>query len=280
MNNSQGWISLHRKICENDLWFLEPFTKAQAWIDLVLNTNHKDGVMNIRGNVIPIKRGQIGWSQITMTKRWKWSRQKVRRFLEYLISNEMIQIDNSEITPRQTQKTIQQKSGMKSKYLTSITTIINYNSYQSGQETIQQTIQQKDNRRYTNNNVNNVNKEYICSFETFWKQYPKKVAKKKAETIFKRLATSKKKEQEIMKGLGEYIKKWRTEKTDTKFIPNPITWLNQGRWEDDVVISNEPYKKNSREHEEKWKDIKRKERESYYADDGNGGLVKLSELIK
>ena len=261
MNNQKCWISLHRKICENDLWFLEPFTKAQAWIDLILNANHKEGVINIRGNIIPIKRGQIGWSELTMAKRWGWSRNKVRRFLKWL----------------ETEQQIEQHKLFK---LTSITTIIKYDQYQAGQQVEQQTIQQKDNRRYTNNNGNNVNKEYICSFETFWKQYPKKVAKKKAETIFKRLATSKKKEQEIMKGLGEYIKKWRTEKTDTKFIPNPITWLNQGRWEDDVVISNEPYKKNSREHEEKWKDIKRKERESYYADDGNGGLVKLSELIK
>ena len=148
----KGWVAIHRSICENDLWFLEPFTKAQAWIDLVLNANHKDGEINIRGNILKIKRGQIGWSQITMAKRWRWSRQKVRRFLEYLIIKQMISIDNSEITPRQLRKTIQRNEQQKKSRLTSITTIINYEQYQTIQQTVQQTIQQKDNRRYTNKN--------------------------------------------------------------------------------------------------------------------------------
>ena len=157
MAELKGWVAIHRSICENDLWFLEPFTKAQAWIDLLLNANHKDGEINIRGNIIHIKRGQIGWSQITMAKRWRWSRQKVRRFLEYLITEQMISIDNSEITPRQLKKTIQQNGQQKKSKLTSITTIINYEQYQTLQQTLQQTIQQKDNRRYINNNDNNVN---------------------------------------------------------------------------------------------------------------------------
>ena len=264
MNNQKGWISLHRKICENDLWFLEPFTKAQAWIDLVLNANHKEGVINIRGNIITIKRGQIGWSEITMTERWQWSRNKVRRFLKWL----------------ETKQQIEQQKLYK---LTSITTIINYDQYQTEQQTIQQTIQQKDNRRYTNNNVNNDNKEYMCSFEDFWKQYPKKVAKKKAKTTYQRLATSKKKEKNIMEGLKKYQKKWRTEKTDVKFIPNPITWLNQERWTDDVIISNDPYNKNARANEEKWKQTKEQEKrkyQEYQVEDGQGGFVKLSELVK
>jgi len=157
MAELKGWVAIHRSICENDLWFLEPFTKAQAWIDLLLNANHKDGEINIRGNIIHIKRGQIGWSQITMAKRWRWSRQKVRRFLEYLIIEQMISIDNSEITPRQLRKTIQQNRQQKKSKLTSITTIINYEQYQTLQQTLQQTIQQKDNRRYINNNDNNDN---------------------------------------------------------------------------------------------------------------------------
>jgi len=159
MAELKGWVAIHRSICENDLWFLEPFTKAQAWIDLLLNANHKDGEINIRGNIVKIKRGQIGWSQITMAKRWRWSRQKVRRFLEYLITEQMIYIDNSEITPRQLRKTIQRNEQQKKNRLTSITTIINYEQYQTIQQTRQQTIQQKDNRRYINNNVNNVNND-------------------------------------------------------------------------------------------------------------------------
>ena len=128
--NDNGWVKLHRQIEENFLYFLEPFTKAQAWIDLFLFSNHADNTINIRGNIIPVKRGQIGWSELTMAKRWQWSRAKVRRFLNLLETRQQI---------------VQQKSTK--------TTIITIKEYERFQETIQQTIQQKDSRRYTNKNV-------------------------------------------------------------------------------------------------------------------------------
>lgn len=109
--NKSGWVRLHRKIEDNPLYFLEPFTKAQAWIDLFLNANHRDGEISIRGNIIIIKRGQIGWSELTMTKRWKWSRNKVRLFLSYL--------------ENKGQQITQEKSA-----LTTVITILNYDRHQ------------------------------------------------------------------------------------------------------------------------------------------------------
>lgn len=133
-----GYVKLHRSINDNPLWTSEPFTKAQAWIDLFLNANWKDGILDIRGNIIEIKRGQLGWSELTMCKRWKWSRTKVRRYLLYL---------------EKTGNLIQQKTN-----LTTVITICNYDKYQSednNYDTTDDTTddtterQQKDNRRYT-----------------------------------------------------------------------------------------------------------------------------------
>jgi len=165
-----GWIKLHRKINDSKLWFLEPFTKAQAWIDLLLNANHKDKVIEIHGNLITIKRGGIGWSEITMAKRWQWSRNKVRRFLKLLENDGQIE---------------QQKLYK----ITSITKIINYCQYQDGTTDDTTERQQKDNKRYTNKNVNNVkndnnisndtatpvygNKDLISLKEFLMKNYPK-----------------------------------------------------------------------------------------------------------
>ncbi len=143
MNN--GYVCLHRKIMDNDLWFLDPFTRAQAWVDLFLNANWKDNEMIIRGNIIPIKRGQLGWSELTMAKRWRWSRGKVRRFLSYLEKKENI---------------VQQKG-----HLTTIITICNYEDYQPDtekevQQMEQQTVQQTDNRRTTDGTrLNKVKKD-------------------------------------------------------------------------------------------------------------------------
>jgi len=140
MAESQGWVKLHRSISDTRMWTSEPFTRAQAWIDLFLNANHKPGIMIVRGNIVNIGRGQIGWSELTMSKRWRWSRNKVRRYLTYLQG-----VGNVE----------QQKSSV-----TTVITIIDYELYQ-GCDTADDTTdgtterQQKDNRRYTNKNVKN-----------------------------------------------------------------------------------------------------------------------------
>lgn len=107
---SQGWIKLHRQICENELWLEETFSKSQAWIDLLLNANYEEKSFWVRGIETRVKRGQIAWSELTMAARWKWSRDKVRRFLKWLETRQQI---------------IQQKS-----HITSLITIKNYNRYQ------------------------------------------------------------------------------------------------------------------------------------------------------
>lgn len=131
-----GWIKLHRKILQNDIWLLEPFTKGQAWVDLILLANHKDGKISVRGNILDIKRGQVGWSEVKLSKRWGWSRNKTRRYIKWLKTEQQIE---------------QQKNST-----SSIITILNYDTYQqTEQQTEQQTIQQKDSRRYTNKNDKN-----------------------------------------------------------------------------------------------------------------------------
>lgn len=148
MQNYQrkGWVRLHRCLEDNGLWFSEPFTRAQAWIDLFLYANHKDGTVLIRGNVVTIKRGQIGWSELTMCKRWKWSRNKVRRFLKQLEAEQQI---------------VQQKD----RYITTIITILNYERFQNdtANETAerQQKVQQKVHKQELKNdkNVKNNNSE-------------------------------------------------------------------------------------------------------------------------
>lgn len=141
---NKGWVRLFRQIEDNPLWLLEPFTKAQAWIDLFLNANHKEGVINIRGNIIKIERGQLGWSELTMAKRWKWSKCKVRRFLKILETEQQI---------------IQQKD----RYLTTIITILNYENYQSEKNDTadstaerQQTVHKQECKN--DKNINNSNK--------------------------------------------------------------------------------------------------------------------------
>lgn len=143
----EGWIKAYRKISDNPLWTLEPFTKGQAWIDLLLIANHKEGQISVRGNIITVKRGQVGWSEVKLAERWKWSRNKVRRYLKHLETEQQIE---------------QQKNS-----ITSIITIVNYELYQgTEQQNGQQTEHQKDSRRNTNNN--DKEKEEILTLFNYW----------------------------------------------------------------------------------------------------------------
>ena len=216
MNNSKnkGWVRLHRKIEENSLWFLEPFTKAQAWIDIFLNANHKDGIIQIRGNVVHIKRGQIGWSELTMCSRWKWSKNRTRRFLKLLESEQQIK---------------QQKD----RYITTIITILNYENYQSDTPDDTAEGQQKDSRRYSrryiNKNDKNDKNDNNSDIYKFWNLYPLKVQKKKAEVSWNRLS-----EANRVAALADIpLRKFKE-----GFIPHPTTYLNGERWNDEEIKTN------------------------------------------
>ena len=80
-------------------------------------------------------------------------------------------------------------------------------------------------------------------FQTFWQLYPRKVAKKQAEKSWKRLSQAE--QTEVLKVLPNHIEYWRLKETDKEFIPHPATWLNQGRWEDELDLTPKEMKKPS-----------------------------------
>lgn len=68
-------------------------------------------------------------------------------------------------------------------------------------------------------------------FEEFWRLYPAKVGKAAARKAFPRaVQVAGGDPDEIVFGLKARLHLFPNE---PQFIPNPATWLNQGRWEDD-----------------------------------------------
>lgn len=140
----KGWISLHRKIRGNWVWQDKPFSKGQAWIDILLLVNHEDSKIYFRDSVYDIKRGQHITSELKLAQAWGWSRNKVRKFLDDLKKEQMIELK-------------------KDKRKTTLT-VVNYDGYQDNKTTKGTTdsttdgtseSQQKD----INNKDNNDNKE-------------------------------------------------------------------------------------------------------------------------
>ena len=76
-------------------------------------------------------------------------------------------------------------------------------------------------------------------FKKFWESYPKKVGKPVAEKSFKKLKPTESLLKEILQGLNKYKETEQWQKDNGQFIPNPATFLNQQRWEDQVEIEEE-----------------------------------------
>ena len=88
-----NYILLNRKIFENNIWNLEPFTYGQAWVDILLRTNHKKSTLLTRNNnVVEIERGECGYSIKALADLWHWSRNKVNTFLKRLKEWKMVEI--------------------------------------------------------------------------------------------------------------------------------------------------------------------------------------------
>jgi hypothetical protein len=110
MRPDKNYFVCNRSIFKNPLWYAEKFTKGQAWVDLFGNANHSDGYFEKNSQRVDIKRGQTGRSIETLAKDWRWSRNKVKRFLKRLKDEHMIEHETN--------------------HLTSVITICNYDKYQ------------------------------------------------------------------------------------------------------------------------------------------------------
>ena len=144
MKQSKGWISLHRTI--SDHWLYpknRKFTKYEAWIDILLETNHSEQKVLLKGTLLTCKRGESIRSMKEWAKRWNWSKSNVKRFFDLLESDSMIEYKNVQITTH--------------------LTVCNYDSYQDVRNATETPMKRKRNasgtQTDTNNNVNNVNNE-------------------------------------------------------------------------------------------------------------------------
>ncbi len=85
-----GWIKIHRDILYHEIWGDKPFSKGQAWIDLLLLANHSDNKCMVGNKVEEINRGSFITSELKLMDRWGWGRKKVQLFLKFLESESMI----------------------------------------------------------------------------------------------------------------------------------------------------------------------------------------------
>ena len=94
----KNYLYLNRSLRDHEMWTEEPFTRGQAWVDLLMMAAYKDQYARINGRKIDLKPGQLCWSKVKLASRWKWSRGKVIRFLNELKTEQMIVHQNFDVT--------------------------------------------------------------------------------------------------------------------------------------------------------------------------------------
>jgi hypothetical protein len=221
----EGWIKTHRKI--QDHWIYKEhrvFSNFEAWTDILLNVNHCEAKVYIKGTLFTVKRGESINSLETWAKRWNWTKSKVRRFLELLQSDEMVVIKNEHKTTR--------------------LTVCNYDSYQDTRNADETEMKRRRNadetrvKPYKNdkneNNDNNIeerkqefaqdmvefsgkfNREMMVDFYEYWTEHGKNDKKMRFEKqssfdLGRRLKTwernQKPSQDEHHDPLVEYVKK-------------------------------------------------------------------------
>ena len=219
----QGWIRLHRKIRENWIW-QDPL-RLKWWMDILLEANHEDHSVLIGNTLYMCKRGQTIKSLTTWSKRWGVDRSTVRRFLNLLQKDSMVFIETNTQTTQ--------------------LTICAYDQYQVSRHTDEtqmkhqwtsnETLMHINNNGYNENNEKNSTTD--SNFDLWWKEYPKKVGKKAALKAWQK-AKDKPQVSKMIEILEKQRNQEQWQRENGKYIPNPETYLNQGRWEDEIESHN------------------------------------------
>ena len=130
----EGWIKLHRKTLDNPVVTKDGDYLA-VWIYLLLNTTHKEYDVLFKGKRVTLKKGQLLTGRKTISEKLKIDENKVQRILKTL----------------ENEHQIEQQSSNKNRLIT----IVSWDKYQQDE---QQNEQQVNNKRTTNEQQVNTNK--------------------------------------------------------------------------------------------------------------------------
>ena len=97
-SKNQGFTQIPNHILKNVNWVESKFDEKSALIDLYYLAKFKDDYVIKKAQMIPLKPGQIGWSQKSLGERWEWSIGKVRRFLKNMQTAGEIDIEATNVS--------------------------------------------------------------------------------------------------------------------------------------------------------------------------------------
>jgi hypothetical protein len=216
----RGFLKLHRSILDWE-WYTDPIVKT-LFIHLLLRANYKP----TRWHGIEIGVGQLVTSFASLAENSGLSVQNTRTALKRLKSS-------GEIDTKSTRSF-------------TIITLRNYGKYNDTESTSQHTANIRLTHSQHTANIQLTTDKKVrkkeskkdtppampAGFVRFWEEYPKKTGKQAALRAWKRAK---------LPDIGTVIASLEAQKGSDqwtrdggRYIPNPATWINQGRWEDEI----------------------------------------------
>lgn len=232
-----GFALLWRRYFDHPFWTeRRVFNRAEAWIDCWANmAAHTTHERMIGGRRVVLQRGQFLASERYLETRWRWSRGKVRRFIQAVQDMEMMCVvgDTTDGT---------------------IYAIVNYDTYQPRRPTDETTDSTSDgpatDQRETKKaikagNTNGPSEDELL-FEIAWKAYPRRPNNPKAKALKAWNARLREgvEARDMLAGVDRYARFCAAElasgrMTSNRFIKQAATFFGPDRhWEDPFEVGD------------------------------------------
>jgi hypothetical protein len=213
---TKGWIKIHRSILDNPITCKDSDHFA-IWSYLLLNATHSEKDFVFKGSKITLKSGQLITGRKSISKAFKCSESKVQRVLKALENEQQIEQQTSNANR--------------------LITILQWNKYQVDEQPNEQPVNNErttsEQPVNTNKNVNNEENEKELketkAFNEFWDLYDKKINPTKCKPKFLKLS------DKDRKLIMEYIPKYKLSQPNKKFRKDPLTFLNNDGWLDEII---------------------------------------------
>lgn len=90
MSKDGNWIKVNRNLLDQPFWNEKPFSKGQAWIDLLLTVHWKTGYDWVGSRKRRACPGQKWITVRSLAERWGWNKSAVERFLAKLAETDRV----------------------------------------------------------------------------------------------------------------------------------------------------------------------------------------------
>lgn len=109
------WVRTSVDILEHPVLDRGPYDRRSAWQWLIIKAAWKPKRVNHKNVILTLERGQVLIGRSYLAKTWGWSEQQVRTFLNQLLAESMLEINQS------------------NGHFANVATICNYEKYQTAQ---------------------------------------------------------------------------------------------------------------------------------------------------